>query len=294
MKWLPLALILFSGSCGAPELEPAVRGYWDLLLKGDKAGALRYVDEPGRNAFLNRRIAPFRSWTLERIEMRSPDEAVVTVKLDQMITAGTYYPRPFIEIWVRQEDGWRLRVRASGPDQLKAIFSAAAASTLPEPKAGVLELRPRQVRIHFLDRQQRGMVRVRNGLPETVHITRVDYDRTRFELLETGDSVASGQDLRLTFRYIGNETEKPLRSQVRIFVQYGEREESKEELLEFSILYNYVSPGTRALMGLTKEKLDRLKRGEPVKPILPRPDEPPPNIPGLPPAVERKAEPEEE
>lgn len=293
MKRYPLALILFLGSCVAPELEPAVRSYWDLLLKGDKAGALHYVDEPGRNAFLNRRIAPFRSWTLEQIEMRSPDEAAVTVKLDQMITAGTYYPRPFVEIWVRQEAGWRLRVRASRPDQLKTILSGAAAAKLRKPRAGVLEVHPRQVRIHFLDRSQRGAVRVRNDLPGTVHITRVDYDRTRFELLETGESVAAGQDLRLMFRYIGNETEKPLKSQVRIIVKHGEGDESKEELLEVPILYNYVSPGAKALLGLTKEKLDRLKRGEPVKPVIPSPASPPP-IPGLPPAVKQESKQEEE
>ena len=282
MNWFPLALILFSGRAVSPELESAVRGYWDLLLKGDKAAALQYVIEPSRNAFLNRRMSPFRSWTLERIETRSPDEAVVTVKLDQMITPGTYYPRPFSEIWVRQDDGWRLRVRAPTAEQFKAIFSAVAAARLCKPKAGVLEFRPKLVRIHFLDRTQRGAVRVRNGLPETVYITRVDYDRTRFQLLETGESVASGQELRLVFRYIGNETEKPLKSEFRLILKRGDGDEAEEKLFTLPILYNYVSPGARGLLGLTKEKLDQLKRGEPVKPVLPRPAVPPPDLPGLP------------
>ena len=287
MNWFPLALILFSGPAVTPELEPAVRSYWDLLLQGDKAGALLYVDEPGRNPFLNRRIAPFRSWTLERIEMRSPDEAMVTVKLDQMITAGTYYPRPFSEIWVRQEDGWRLRVRAPHPDQFKAIFSGASSAKPHKPKPAVLDLIPKQVKIHFLDRNQRGAVRIRNGLSETVHLTRCDYDKTRFELLETGESILSGQELRLVFRYIGNETEKPLKSEVRLILKQGDGDEAKEKLFTLPILYNYVSPGAKALLGLTQKKLDQLKRGETVKPVLSSPVSPPP-LPGLPPGVEEK------
>ena len=282
MSWIPLVLILFSGAAVSSELENAVRTYWDLLLKGDKAAALQYVIEPGRNAFLNRRIERFRSWTLERTETRSPDEAVVTVKLDQMITPGIYYPRPFNEIWVRQEDGWRVRVRAPSVEQFKKILSGAASAGPHKLKPGVLDLIPKQVKIHFLDRNQRGAVRIRNGLSETVHLTRCDYDKTRFELLETGESIASGQELRLVFRYIGNETEKPLKSEVRLILKRGDGEEAKEKLFTVPILYNYVSPGARGLLGLTKEKLDQLKRGEPVKPVLPRPAAPPPNLPGLP------------
>lgn len=289
MGWFPLALILFSGPAVSPELEKAVRGYWALLQKGDRAGALPYVVEAGRNAFISRRIGPIRSWVLERIEPRSPDETVVTVKLDQMLPSGVYYPRPFSEIWVRQEDGWRVRVRAPDPDQFKKLFSGAVRNARQEPKAGVLEILPRQVKIHFLDRTQRGAARVRNGLPETVHISRLDYDRTRFELLETGDSVAAGQDLRLVFRYIGKENEKPLKSEFRLIVKRGDGDESKEELFTIPVLYNYVSPGARALLGLSREKLKRLKRGETVKSVLPTPESPPP-LPGLPPAFEPEEE----
>ena len=290
MSWVPLFLILFSGPAMSPELESTIRTYWDLLLKGDKAGALQYVVEPGRNAFISRRIMPIRSWALERIEPRSPEEAVVTVKLDQLLPSGIYYPRPFSEIWVRQEDGWRVRVRAPSADQLKKILSGAAAAKLHNPKPGVLDLLPKQVKIHFLDRSQRGAVRIRNGLAETVHLTRCDYDKTRFELLETGESIASGQELRLVFRYLGNETKKPLRSEVRLILKRGDGDEAKEKLFTLPVLYNYVSPGAIGLLGLTQEKLDRLKRGEAVKPVLPTPAAPPPNIPGLPSAVQKKDE----
>ena len=289
MSWWPLSLILFAASTVDPELENSVRTYWNLLQKGDKVGALRYVVDEGQNLFLNRRTNPFRSWTLDRIEPRSPDEALVTVKVEQLILpAGVYYPMPVGEVWVRQQNGWRLRIRPPTQEQLKRIFSGGATRKSRAPKPGTLEVLPKRVRIHFLDQTQRGMVFVRNGLPEAVHIARVDYDRTRFELLETGESVASGQELRLVFRYIGNETEKPLKSQIRLFVKHGEGDEAKEEVREVPILYNYVSPGARGLLGLTQEKLDRLKRGESIKPVLPSPAAPPPDIPGLPSAVEQK------
>ena len=296
MGWFPLALILFSGPAASSELEEAVRGYWALLQKGDKAGALPHVVEAGRNAFIHRRIGPFRSWTLERIEPRSPDEAVVdeavvTVKLDQMLPSGVYYPRPFSEIWVRQEDGWRVRVRAPDPARIQKLFSGAAASKRQAPRAGVLEVLPRQLRIHFLDRTQQGAVRIRNGLSETVRISRVDYDRTRFERLESTDSVPPGQNLRLVFRYIGNESQKPLKSEFRLLLKRGDDDESRGQLFTIPVLYNYVSSAARAVMGLTKEKLARLKRGETVKSVLPVPDSTPPlpAIPGLPPVKQDPA-----
>lgn len=295
MSWWPLSLILFAVSVADPELENAVRTYWNLLQRGDKAGALRFVVVEGQNLFINRRTNPFRSWTLERIEPRSPDEALVTVKVEQLVLpAGVYYPMSVGEVWIRQQDGWRVRIRAPTPQQINRIFSGGAKKKSWVPTPGVLEVLPRRVVIHFLDRSQRGSIWIRNGLPETVRLIRCDYDKTRFELLETGDSVATGKDLRLIFRYIGNETKKPLKSHFRIVLKHGEGDESKEKLFAVPIIYNYVSSGARSLLGLTKEKLDRLKRGEPVKPVLSRPAEPPPDIPGLPPAVKREAEPAEE
>ena len=286
MICLVLYLSIFSGPAVDPELEKAVRTFWDLLQKGDKVGALRYVTPEGQNPFLNRRTDPFRSWELDRIELRSPDEALVTVKLEQLLLlAGVYYPVPTREVWVRQPDGWQNRIRPLDMEKLKRAFVGGAAPKKRGPKAGVLEVVPKQVRIHFLDRAQQGAVRVRNGLSETVHLSRIDYDKTRFELLESGGSVAPGQDLRLAFRYIGKENEKSLRSEVRLILK--REDESKERLVAVPILYNYVSRGARGLLGLTGEKLKNLKRGETIKPVVPSSASPPP-VPGLPPAVEEK------
>ena len=140
---------------------------------------------------------------------------------------------------------------------------------------------PKQVKIHFLDRTQRGSVRVRNGLSETVHLSRIDYDKTRFELLESGASVAPGQDLRLLFRHIGKETKKPLRSEVRLFLK--PEDEPRARLVPVPILYNFVSRGARSLLGLTGEKLKNLKRGETVKSVIPTPEAGIPPTPTSPP-----------
>ncbi len=284
MIWLALYLSLFSTPAVDPELEKAVRTFWDLLQQGDKVGALRYVAPEGQNPFLNRRADPFRSWELDRIELRSPDEALVTVKVERMLLpSGTYYPVPMREIWVRQPDGWRIRIRPPDPEQLRRAFIGSLTPRSTGPTPSTLEVVPKEVKIHFLDRTQRGTVRIRNGLSDTVHISRVDYDKTRFELLESGDSVAPGGELRLAFRYTGNEAEKPLRSEVRLLLKRGD--ESKERLFTIPVLYNYVSRGAKGLLGLTGKKLKNLKRGETVKPVPPSPASPPP-LPGLPPAVE--------
>ena len=291
---LALYLSLFSSPAVDPELEKAVRTFWDLLQQGDKVGALQYVIQEGQNPFLNRRTDPFRSWELERIEFRSSDEALVTVKVEQMLLpAGAYYPVPKREVWVRQPDGWRIRIRPPDPEELRRAFTGRTAPKPSGPEPGTLAVRPGQIKIHFLDRKQQGAVRIRNGLAETVHITRFDYDRTRFELLESADSVAAGQDLRLVFRYIGNETKKGLRNEIRLLMKRGGDEDAKEKLFTIPVIYNYVSAGAKNLLGLTPEKLKRLKRGETVKPVIPGSPSAPP-LPGLPPAAGQEVKPDEE
>lgn len=285
MTWLALYLSLFTSPAVDPELETAVRTFWDLLQKRDKVGALQYVAPEGRNPFLNRRTEPFRSWELEKVELRSADEVLVTVKLEQMLLpSGAYYSVPRREVWVRQPDGWRIRIDPPDPEQLKRAFVGGPAPKPSGPKPGTLEVVPRQVRIHFLDRTQRGAFRVRNGLPEAVRISRIDYDKTRFELLESAGSVAAGQDLRLAFRYIGNESKKPLRSEIRLLLKRSGDDDAREKLFTVPVLYNYVSRGARGLLGLTGKKLDQLQRGETVTPVLDSPASPPP-LPGLPPAI---------
>ena len=290
MIWLFLCLGLFSSPAVDPELEKSVRTFWDLLQKGDKVGALQYVGPESQNPFLNRPTNTFRSWELDRIELRTPDEALVTVKVEQMmLPSGGYYPVPTREVWIRQPDGWRIRIRPRNPEQFRRAFIGDRAPKLRRPKPGTLEVVPRQVKIHFLDRKQRGAVRIRNGLSETVHISRIDYDKTRFELLESADSVAAGQDLRLSFRYIGKESKKGLRNEIRLLLKRGGDEDAKEKLFTIPVLYNFVSPGARGLLGLTGKKLDQLKRGETVKPVVSSPVSPPP-LPGLPPAVKPEEE----
>ncbi|MDE2926808.1 MAG: hypothetical protein OXT71_10465 [Acidobacteriota bacterium] len=291
MICLLLYLGLFSTPAVDPELEKSVQAFWDLLQKGDKVGALQYVVPESRNPFLNRPTNNFRSWELDRIELRAPDEALVTVKLQQMLLpSASYYPVPTREIWIRQPDGWRIRILPPNPEQFRRAFIGGPAPKPSGPNPGTLEVVPRQVKIHFLDRTQQGAVRIRNGLSETVQISRIDYDRTRFELLESAGSVAAGQDLRLSFRYIGNESGKGLRNELRLLLKRGGDEDAKEQLFTVRVLYNYVSPGARGLLGLTGKKLDQLKRGESVKPVVDSPVSPPP-LPGLPSAVEPEAKP---
>ena len=88
MIGLVLYLSIFSGPAVDPELEKAVRTFWDLLQKGDKVGALRYVAPEGQNPFLNRRTDPFRSWELDRIDLRTPRRSAGDGEVGTVADAG--------------------------------------------------------------------------------------------------------------------------------------------------------------------------------------------------------------
>ena len=286
MSLVLVSLLIFSGSTVNTELTPAVQTYWNLLEKGDKIGALEYVVLRGRNAFIRRREPPFRSWKLIKIEPRSQQEALVTVEIDQLLVlAGTYYPMPVKESWVREEGRWRVRVVQPTPDMLKNLYTGQS-ETPEEPGVPHLEVLPNRVKIHFLDRSQKGLIQIQNNLHGPVWVSRIEFDQTRFELLETGESIGPGQKLKVIFRYIGKESQKQLKSEVRLFLKRGLRDsigKDKEELFAIPVLYNYVSPGARGLLGLTQEKLLQLERGEHPAPVLSMPAKSgsSPDIPGV-------------
>ena len=201
MIWLPLYLSLFSGPAVDPELEKAVQTYWDLLQKGDKAGALRYVVPEGQNLFLNRRTNPFRSWELDQDRAPIPgrsagdgegaaDAVAGGGLLSRALTRGLGPPTGRVadsnsppESGADQKGPCRRRPAKTARAKTRHPEGASQASQDPLPGPD----------------PTRCTVRIRNGLSETVHVSRFDYDKTRFELLESGDSVAAGQELRLVF-----------------------------------------------------------------------------------------------
>ncbi len=85
--------------------------------------------------------------------------------------------------------------------------------------------------------------------------------------------MASGERGKITLRYLGNEEDKDLSSEIRVFVE-GVSEEAGEEVFTVPVLYNYLSPAARALFGLNAEKAKKFKRGDILRPAVQAPEPP--------------------
>ncbi len=87
------------------------------------------------------------------------------------------------------------------------------------------------------------------------------------------DEVASGERGKITIRYVGDEEDKDLTSELRVFLERTS-EKAGEEVFAVPVLYNYLSPASRALFGLTAAKAKKLKRGDTLRPAVQAPEQP--------------------
>lgn len=241
---------------GDGELEKAVQSYWDHLLRGEKIEALALVAPESQANFLARHEPPFRSWSLQALE-RSDGRATVTVVVKRLIQDG-FYNWKVSEDWTLGEEGWRVMVANQGGARKKLWQMHRPV----EPVEGVLDLRPSKVRMHFFSGSQSATVWVRNGLPEAVEVTGLEYDRERFVLEgESTRQIDAMSAAGFKLRYQGDETAKWLKSELALKVRTSTGEES---VLTVPITYNVVSPAARALLGLSRSEADQLKKKDKV------------------------------
>ena len=247
------------GDASEAGLEGAVSQYWDHLLKGEKILALDYVQAESRANFIARHEPFFRSWKLHEIKARSPREYTVTVKIDRLIQNG-FWDWKVAERWSFSEGSWKVRIENSA--QTRKRFWQGQSPT--QPRKGILDVVPAELKLHFFAASQRGTIRIRNGNQWPVEVTSLRYDMERFELLESVESIAAGEVGKITFRYLGAENRKGLRSTVELRL----RSQSEETLFSVPVTYNYISDGALGLLGLTRKQAEELKGDEQ---LVPRP-----------------------
>ena len=272
----PLLLLLL---LGAPlpqqaELEKRIYSYWDLLLALDKHATLQYVESKSRNRFIRRREPYFRSWEPIAIEKRSGTEALVTVRIDRLMEASqSFYKTPVKEIWVLGDEGWQVRVPKLSSKDLARIYSRRKEEKPTKKLTGELRVFPQPIKIHFLNQANLGSIFVSNGLSVPVRVSRVEFDEEKFQLEEKVNEVASGDRGKIIIRYLGDEKDKDLTSEIRVFVERTSKEVG-EEVFAVPVLYNYLSPAARALFALNAAKAKKLKRGDSLRPAVQPPERP--------------------
>ncbi|HSR53787.1 MAG TPA: hypothetical protein VLV83_23420 [Acidobacteriota bacterium] len=248
----PLAAQTASG-----DLEKAVQGYWDHLVRGEKSQAMAFVAPETHPQYLARHEPPFRSWSLKAVE-RSDGRATVTVVVKRLIQDG-FYNWTVREEWVLSEDGWRVMVADQGAAR-KKLWQM---HTPVEPVKGQLDLRPTDVRMHFFSGTQKATVYVRNGLSDSIEVTALEYDRERFELEESPRRIDPMSVVGYTLRYRGDETAKGLQSKLVLKVRTPSDDES---VFTVPITYNVISGAARVLLGLSRSDAAELKKKDKVTP----------------------------
>ncbi|HSR49482.1 MAG TPA: hypothetical protein VLV83_01565 [Acidobacteriota bacterium] len=256
--------------CESPQLLQAVASYWEHLRKGDRDEALQWVDRESWKAFLSQVQPPLRDWRLEDVEPLAEGGCRVSVVTPRDLPAGTF-ERTVRQHWVRNDEGWKVHI----DDRAARLRDSYRSTGPPEPQQGRLEVLPRLLKIHFLSAASQGVLIILNGLEEEQILQRVEMDARRFEIVESPQAIGAGESARLVVRYVGEEVSKELRSRLHLHFASG-------QVIAVEILYNHLSPGTRALMGLSPEEAEKLRRGEKVTPAIKVPSQPskPPSGPG--------------
>lgn len=250
------------------ELERRVYAYWDSLKKQDKVSALQYVQTKSHNRFIQRRDPFFRSWDPISINKRTETKVLVTVRIDRMMAPSqTFYEMLVKEIWVLGEEGWQVRLPELTSKSVAELY-AGTRKEKPKKLSGDIRLLPDPLKIHFLNKARLGSVFVLNGLKDPVQVTSVELDKERFKLEAKADKVASGEKGEIRIRYVGDEEKKDLTAELRISIRKDVQGDEKEEAFTVPVVYNYLSPGARALFGLNEATAKALKRGDALSPAI--------------------------
>lgn len=246
--------IAFSPLLGEPpqSLRQAVESYWTSMARGDFNAALELVDPDSRNAFIKQQKSTPYSWEILGMQALEPGRFAVQVKGKSLLPGQGRGEWMVTDNWVLQNDQWRLLVTEAS-NSLRRIWQGSQQA----PKRGVVEVTPRTLKIHFISPDQSRAILVRNGLEEDIRLVQLQYDSRRLDISHTDLAVPAGQVGRLLVRHTGEDEAKNQETRVALTLQTKEGRR-----LEFSVpvTYNYISRGTRALLGLTKEQAEQLTR----------------------------------
>lgn len=267
-----LLLVCLLRALQAPTgLLESVDSYWESLRQGDKQGAAVHVSDRSLSNFQARREPRFRSWSLAGVQMTGSNEARVEVAVERWIDGG-WFDWKVSESWRLVDGNWKVLLD-DGASERRALFRQTVP---PAPESTDVVVLPRRLEIHFLSRTQSAAVVVFNGSPEPVRVERIEFDSSLFKVQAPDDRtwVQPGERRSIAVHYVGGDERKEGESSLRVFVSDGQTERP----FSIPVLYNHLSAGARALLGLTSEEARKLRRGDKLLPavtvgIAPKPPE---------------------
>ena len=264
--WCALTGCLFL-SCSEPAepLEERVADFWAALIERDRVRAQEFVAPASRNAFLRHRERIYRSWEIQNIQEKSDDEAIVRVGYEGYFEElRQFKAQQESQLWRKTQGEWFLHV--DPPEErltkaFKKIYSQSEDKKWSTEQNGQVTVNG-QIRIPFFNQAQLGTLTIRNGTGEPLRIVRVVFDEALFEITENPGEIPSAQKGHLKIVHLGTDLLKNQKSPMTVVIEHSD--ELKEHPVE--ILYNYLSPGLRGVLGLTADQIAELKRSDRVSP----------------------------
>ncbi len=242
-------------------------GFWTAQVGRDRVSAQEFVAPASRNAFLRHRERLYRSWEILNVRQESEREAIVRVSYEGYLEElRRYQPLSESQRWKRIDGEWYLHVDPPEERLEKAFqqaYSAGKSARWSTEKDGQVRV-SRQIRIPFFNRAQLGTLTVRNGTGETVRIAGVALDETLFEITENPGEVPAGEKRHLKIVHRGPDELKDQKSPMKVLIE----EDGRVQEHPVEILFNYLSPATRGVLGLTQEEIPDLKRSDKVGPAI--------------------------
>ncbi len=256
-------------SCTEPaeSLEERAADYGAALIERDRVRAQEFVAAACRNSFLRQKERIYRSWEIQNIQEESEEEAVVRVAYEGYFEdLRRFMPQQESQLWRKTDGEWFLHV--DPPEErirtvLKGVYSAGEEKRWGTEQNGQVTVNS-QIRIPFFNKAQLGTLTIRNGSGEPVRVAEVALEEGLFKITENPAEIPSGQKRHLKIVYLGTDELKNQKSPMTVVIE----QQGKLGEYPVEILYNYLSPGLRGMLGLKADEIDSLKRTDRVNPAI--------------------------
>ncbi len=248
-----LLVVFCFTALGAPgDLRKAVEEYWRLIGQGNLDSALEYVAQQSRNAFIKKSKPQVRSWRIDQIQPLAGGRFAVSARLEAVLPGHGLGEWTVVENWILEKGRWKVLVGASSRSWRSVWEGNGEVKTHP----GVLDILPTRLRTHFISSNQTSTLLIRNGLEEEVRVLDVRLDKNRFKVDSRPSVVAAGKSEAIVVLYTGRELAKNQQSTIDIVLETA----AGVRTVSVPVTYNYISRGTRALLGLTTKEAEQLTR----------------------------------
>ncbi len=262
--WALIAVGVLSCCTPSVPLEDRVAGFWDALVERDRIAAQRFVIPDSRNDFLRRPERLYLSWKVLEIDRRSEEEAWVRIAYEGFLEElRRFQPLKELQVWRNIDGEWFLQVdpKEKVIERVQEkLFRSDPRGTDPDGQVRV----GKQVKIPFFNRAQLGSLTIRNGTEEPVRIVEVILDETLFQVSENPGVIPAREKRSLRIVHLGPDEFKNQKAALTLEIE----QEGRPREYQVEILFNYISPGLRGILGLTEEQAATLKRTDKVTPKL--------------------------